>query len=104
MTLTEAKVKIRAARALMRTLRAEVNSRGLRNPMAEIVLPREDFETLEWGMGHLLKKWIPEIDDDGEIVPGTEKLRRVNVLYTKPDGTDNFLFKGIPVRMRKEAA
>lgn len=101
MTLSETKAKIRAARHLMRMWRERINRDWPKPTIQEIVLPREDFETLEWAMGHLLKQWIYDVDAEGEIIRETGRLVRINSLFTMNDGTDNFRFKGIPVRMAK---
>lgn len=102
MTLTQRKVVIRRARTLMHDLRTQVNERmsthGFTAVPSAIHLSQDDFEILEWGMGHLLKQWVPELDAEQEVIPGKGKLIRMRGNYARNDGTDNFLFKGIPVR------
>ena len=49
-------------------------------------------------MGHLLKQWLHELDAEGEVMPGSGQLIRLRGTYTREDGTDNFMFKGLPVR------
>lgn len=82
----------------MRELRAQVNASGLQSMPSAIHLGQDDFEILEWGMGHLLKQWMPDLDDEDEVIPGSGRLIRLRGTYTRDDGTENFLFKGIPVR------
>ena len=96
--LSVLKVRIRRARSLMRALRAEVNAQPLRRCPVAINLSHEDFDVLEWGMGHLLKQWLYELDAEGEVIPGSGQLIRLRGTYTRDDGTVNFMFKGIPVR------
>lgn len=97
-TLSECKARIRRARQLMRDLRAQVNACSFQRFPVGINLPLDDFEVLEWGMGHLLKQWLHELDAEGEVIPGRGKLIRLRGTYTRDDGTVNFMFKGIPVR------
>lgn len=101
-TVTDLKNRIRMARALMLTWRTRVNScRTRAETPACIELPFMEFEALEWGMAHLLKAWLPaSYDAEGEPRPPW-RLVRLHGLY-RQTGTENFLFKGIPVRRRHE--
>lgn len=99
MTLTETKARIRHARTVMRDLRASVNSHGLHDLPPALYLPRPDFDALQWGMGHLLKVWIYDHDVNGDIIRETGRLVRIHGGFTMNDGTENFMFKGIPVRV-----
>jgi hypothetical protein len=100
MTLSEAKALVREAKRLMREARDMINGRDSRHVDVELWLSRADYDTMEWGVGHLPKAWIWDLDDEGERIPGTAELIRVGAggMFTKPDGTENFMFKGIPVR------
>jgi hypothetical protein len=66
---------------------------------AGLNLSREDFDSLFWGLCKLQKAWIHEVDDEGELIAGTGKLRRIHGGYCRNDGTENCMFKGITVRV-----
>lgn len=102
MTLTEVKAKIRAARTLMRKWGGRINNvKSFKEQPSEIWLTADEYAILEWGMDRLLKAWVSEVDEDGQIREDLPKrLVRMRGLYMLNDGTDNFLFKGIPVRWR----
>ncbi len=97
MTFGEKRAIIRKAKSLMQSLRQQVNGFDLEAFPDSLNLPREDFEALEFGLSKLLKAWTAVTDDPD----GPRELKRVNMLFTRPDGTMNILFKSIPVRMQE---
>lgn len=103
MTLSETKALIRHARTVMRDLRASVNSHGLHDMPSSLYVPRSDFEALEWGMGHLLKGWVYDYDANGNFIRETGRLVRMHGGFKRNDGTENLMFKGIPVRVAEPA-
>ena len=103
MTLSECKARIRHARRLMLHWRNELNShtrgKSVRHLPAGLNIAREDYEAMQWGVAHLCKVWVyDEYDADGEPVKSSARYIRPHFGFTKNDGTENFYFKGLPVR------
>lgn len=98
MTFGQARRQIRRFRAVASTLRARVNGvRSLREMPESLTVGRSDFEALEFGLSHL-KVWLPELDDEMEVIPGSGRFIRQNFLFTKTgEKREHLMFKGIPV-------
>ena len=100
-TLTVAKQQVRAALALMARLRRTVNDHMRTGPVTGIYVSLADYELLEFGMRKLIKQWVPDLDEQQEPLR-TGRLVRVHGGYCINDGTQNQIFKGIPVRVGSE--
>lgn len=102
MSLTETKATIRLARQLMKywteRLHAHRPLTSHNYPKGLNIGSRENWLAMEWGVAHLGKVWIPELDVEGLVIPGTHKLRRIHQGFMRNDGTENFLFRGLVVR------
>ena len=97
MTFGETRQLLRRFRGVAQTLRTEVNQGGLGHRPESLSVSREDFEALEFGLGHL-KVWIPELDDEQEVIPGRGRFERMSFLFTKSnEPRQNLMFKAIPV-------
>lgn len=95
-TFGEKRRLLRRFRQVADRLRNEVN--GVRFVLPKsLSVSREDYEALEFGLSHL-KVWVPELDDEMEVIPGKGRLMRQNFLFrlsTEP--RQHLMFKYIPV-------
>lgn len=103
MTFGEARRLLRRFRVVGDELRARVNAWGFRMPDGfTLSLPAQDFDALWFGMAHM-KVWVPELDDEQEVIPGKGRYSRQNFHFVMPgEPREHLRFKGVPV-FREEA-
>lgn len=101
MTFSEKRNKLRVFRRIAPLLRDRVNAHGFSTiGTFTLTLCLSDYEALEFGLSHL-KIWIPELDDECEVIPGRGKFSRTNMLYARSDEPheprEHLIFKGTKV-------
>lgn len=97
MTFGEKRRLLRMFRLVADSLRSLINSHGLRGLPSEVTVSRPEYEALEFGLMHL-KVWLPDLDEEQEVIPGSGRYVRMNSLFRKQGiSRDHLLFKGIPI-------
>lgn len=99
MTFGQKRHALRTFRKHVKAISALVNSYGFRDMPdgLAVTLPPREWDLVQFGLSHV-KTWLPELDDEQEVIPGRGKFVRINSTFCRPRiKAQHILIKNIPV-------